>query len=47
MDEVVIVSAMRTAIGNLLGSPKDLNCVDLGVIPLKVAIEKTKLPRPR
>lgn len=32
MNEVVIVSAMRTAIGDLLGSLKDLNCVDLGVI---------------
>jgi hypothetical protein len=36
---------MRTVIGDLLGSLQDLNCVDLGVIPLKVAIEKAKLPR--
>jgi len=43
MNEVVIVSAMRTAIGDLLGSLKDLSCVDLGVIALKAAIEKAKL----
>jgi acetyl-CoA C-acetyltransferase len=40
MNEVVFVSAMRTAIGDHLGSLKDLNCVDLGVIALKAAIEK-------
>jgi len=34
---------MRTAIGDLLGSLKDLSCVDLGVIALKAAIEKAKL----
>jgi acetyl-CoA C-acetyltransferase len=43
MNEIVIISAMRTAIGDLLGSLKDLNCVDLGVIALKAAIEKAKL----
>ena len=43
MNEVVIISAMRTAIGDLLGSLKDLNCVDLGVIALKAAIEKAKV----
>jgi len=43
MNEVVIVSAMRTAIGDLLGFLKDLSCVDLGVIALKAAIEKAKL----
>jgi acetyl-CoA C-acetyltransferase len=43
MNEVVIISAMRTAIGDLLGSLKDQNCVDLGVIALKAAIEKAKL----
>ena len=40
MNEVVIVSGMRTPVGDFLGSLKDLNCVDLGVIALKAAIEK-------
>jgi len=40
MKEVVIVSGMRTPVGDLLGSLKDLNCVDLGVIALKSAIAK-------
>lgn len=40
MNDVVFVSAMRTAIGDHLGSLKGLNCVDLGVIALKAAIEK-------
>jgi acetyl-CoA C-acetyltransferase len=40
MKEVVIVSGMRTAVGNFLGSLKDLTCVELGVIALKAAIEK-------
>lgn len=40
MKEVVIVSGMRTAIGDFLGSLKDKNCVELGVIALKAAIEK-------
>jgi acetyl-CoA C-acetyltransferase len=40
MNEVVIVSGVRTPIGDLLGALKDLNCVDLGVIALKAAIQK-------
>jgi acetyl-CoA C-acetyltransferase len=39
MNEVVIVSGVRTPVGDLLGSLKDLNCVDLGVIVLKKAME--------
>jgi acetyl-CoA C-acetyltransferase len=40
MNEVVIVSAVRTAVGDFLGSLKDLTCVDLGVIVLKAAMER-------
>jgi acetyl-CoA C-acetyltransferase len=43
MNEVVIVSGVRTAIGDFLGSLKDLTCVDLGVIALKSAMEKAKI----
>jgi len=43
MNEVVIVSGVRTPIGDFLGSLKDLNCVDLGVIALKKAIERAKI----
>jgi acetyl-CoA C-acetyltransferase len=43
MNEVVIVSGVRTPIGDLLGALKDLNCVDLGVIALKSAMEKANL----
>ena len=43
MTEVVIVSGVRTPIGDFLGSLKDLNCVDLGVIALKTAMEKAKI----
>jgi acetyl-CoA C-acetyltransferase len=39
MKEVVIVSGRRTPVGDLLGSLKDLNCVDLGVLALKAAIQ--------
>jgi acetyl-CoA C-acetyltransferase len=40
LNDVVFVSAVRTAIGDHLGSLKDLNSVELGVIALKAAIEK-------
>jgi acetyl-CoA C-acetyltransferase len=43
MNEVVIVSGVRTPIGDLLGALKDLNCVELGVIALKSAMEKANL----
>jgi acetyl-CoA C-acetyltransferase len=43
MHEVVIVSGVRTAIGDLLGGLKDLTCVELGVIVLKAAMEKAKV----
>lgn len=43
MNEVVIVSGMRTPVGDFLGSLKNLTCVDLGVIALKAAIEKAKV----
>ncbi|MEW6668784.1 MAG: acetyl-CoA C-acetyltransferase [Thermodesulfobacteriota bacterium] len=40
MNDVVIVSGVRTAIGDFLGALKDLTCVDLGVVALKSAMEK-------
>ena len=43
MNEVVIVSASRTPIGDFLGALKDLNCVELGVIALKAAMEQAKI----
>jgi acetyl-CoA C-acetyltransferase len=43
MNEVVIVSGARTPVGDFLGSLKDLNLVDLGVIALKAAMEQTKV----
>ena len=42
MNEVVIVSGVRTPVGDFLGALKDLNCVDLGVIALKAAMEQAK-----
>ena len=43
MNEVVIVSGVRTPVGDFLGSLKRLNCVDLGVIALKAALEKANV----
>ncbi len=43
MNEVVIVSAVRTAIGDFLGSLKDKNSVELGALVLKNAMEKVRL----
>ena len=43
MKDVVIVSGVRTAIGDFLGSLKDVTCVDLGVIVLKSAMEKARI----
>ena len=40
MREVVIVSGMRTPIGDFLGALKDFSAVQLGTIALKAAIEK-------
>lgn len=40
MREVVIVSGMRTPIGDFLGTLKDFSAVELGTIALKAAIEK-------
>ena len=40
MNEVVIVSAMRTAVGDFLGSLKDLTSVETGAIALKAAMER-------
>ncbi len=43
MREVVIVSGMRTPIGDFLGSLKDLSAVELGIIALKAALDKSGL----
>ncbi len=43
MKEVVIVSGVRTPVGDFLGSLKGLTCVELGVIALKAALEKVNL----
>ncbi|HVJ47722.1 acetyl-CoA C-acetyltransferase [Desulfitobacterium sp.] len=43
MQEVVIVSAQRTPIGDYLGSLKDVSAIELGVIALEAALEKTGL----
>lgn len=40
MSEVVIVSGMRTPIGDFMGSLKDFSAVQLGTIALKAAIDK-------
>lgn len=43
MREVVIVSGMRTPIGDFLGSLKDFSAVELGIIALKAALNEAKL----
>jgi acetyl-CoA C-acetyltransferase len=43
MNEVVIVSAVRTAVGDFLGSLKDLSSVDTGALVLKTAMERVNL----
>lgn len=43
MGEVVIVSGMRTPIGDFNGAFKDFKAVDLGIIALKAALAKAKL----
>lgn len=43
MREVVIVSALRTPIGDFMGAFKNVSAVELGVISLKAALEKIHL----
>lgn len=43
MRDVVIVSGMRTPIGDFLGSLKSFSAVDLGIIALKAALSKAGL----
>lgn len=43
MREVVIVGAMRTPIGDFLGSLKDISQVDLGVIAVNSALKQAKI----
>lgn len=41
MRDVVIVGAMRTAIGDFLGTLKNFSAVDLGIVAFKAAMEKS------
>ena len=43
MQEVVIVSGARTAVGTFGGSLKDVKCVDLGALVIKEAIKRAGL----
>ncbi|MEA4902248.1 thiolase family protein [Desulfitobacterium sp.] len=43
MQEVVIVSAARTPIGDYLGALKNISAIDLGVAALRAALQKAKL----
>jgi acetyl-CoA C-acetyltransferase len=43
MREVVIVSGVRTPVGDFLGSLKGLTCVESGVIVLKAALERANV----
>jgi acetyl-CoA C-acetyltransferase len=43
MNDVVIVSGMRTPVGDFLGSLKDLSSVETGALALKAAMEKVNL----
>ncbi len=43
MNDVVIVSGVRTPVGDFLGSLKDLSSVETGALALKVAMEKANL----
>ncbi len=44
MDNVVIVSAVRTAIGSFGGTLKDFLAPDLGAVVMKAAIDRTGIP---
>lgn len=43
MNDVVIVSAVRTPVGDFLGSLKDLSSVETGALVLKTAMERVSL----
>lgn len=43
MRDVVIVGAMRTPIGDFLGSLKDVSQVDLGVIAVNAALKQANI----
>ena len=45
MREVVIVSGVRTAIGDYMGSLSSLNAIQLGIIALKGAIAKAGIDK--
>jgi acetyl-CoA C-acetyltransferase len=43
MNDVVIVSGVRTPVGDFLGALKDLSSVETGAIALKTAMERANL----
>jgi acetyl-CoA C-acetyltransferase len=43
MNEVVIVSGVRTPVGDFLGGLKDLTSVETGALVLKKAMEQAKI----
>ncbi len=44
MNDIVIVSAVRTAIGSFGGALKDFQAPDLGAVVMKAAIDRTGIP---
>ena len=44
MNDIVIVSAVRTAIGSFGGTLKDFQAPDLGAVVMKAAIDRTGIP---
>ena len=44
MREVVIVKALRTAVGSFGGTLKDLTAADLGAVVIRRLLEETGLP---
>ena len=42
--DIVIISAARTPFGKMGGALKDVDCYDLGAIPMKAVLERITLP---
>ena len=43
-NDIVIISAARTPFGKMGGALKDVDCYDLGAIPMKAVLERITLP---